>query len=154
MELRTTSGRRGATLIALLVLIAILGIATSIAAQSWTRRIRREKEEELLFRGLAYKRALESYAKATPPGASPRPARIGDLLVDDRSSFRVRHLREDYVDPLTGDPFVVLFDAEGRVRGVASGDSRAPLKKSGFPDEIEEFALARTYGEWRFLGPP
>lgn len=154
MALRTTSGKRAATLVALLVLVAILGIATSIAAQSWTRRILREKEQELLFRGLAYKRALESYAKATPAGASPRPARIGDLLMDDRSSFRIRHLRQAYVDPLTGDAFVLLFDAEGRVRGVVSGDTRPPLKTSGFPDEIEEFALARTYGEWRFLGPP
>lgn len=126
----------------------------SIAAQSWTRRIRREKEQELQFRGLAYKRALESYAKATPPGASPRPARIGDLLMDDRSSFRVRHLRRAYVDPLTGDAFVVLFDAERRVRGITSGDARPPLQRTGFPEEIEEFALARTYGEWRFLGPP
>lgn len=154
MALRTTSGRRGATLVALLVLIAILGVATSVAAQSWTKRIRREKEQELLFRGIAYKRALESYAKATPPGASRRPARIEDLVVDDRFPERVRHLRQVYRDPLTGQPFVALRGADGRVRGVASGDARAPLQKSGFPDDVEEFALARTYGEWRFLGPP
>lgn len=154
MALRTTSGKRGATLVALLVLIAIIGVATSVAAQSWTRRIRREKEQELLFRGFAYKRALESYAKATPPGGSRSPARIEDLLVDDRSPYRVRHLRQAYVDPLTGQPFVVLHDADNRVRGVASGDARTPLQKSGFPAEVEEFALARTYGEWRFLGPP
>lgn len=153
MALRTTTGNRGATLLALLVILAIAGVAVSITATSWTRRIRREKEEELLFRGLAYKHALESYAKATPAGASPRPSRIEDLLVDDRSGPTVRHLRAAYLDPMTGTPFTVLLDSSGRVRGVASTDRRPPLKSGAFPREVEELALARTYAEWRFMGP-
>ena len=143
--------RRGATLIALLVVIAVMGVGVTLVAQTWTTRIRRENEAELLFRGLAYKAALESYASVTPAGASPHPERLEDLLVDDRFANRVRHLRRLYPDPMTGAPFAALRDSAGRIRGVASTDRRRPLKRTGFPDDLTPFELADQYSDWRFL---
>ena len=151
------SGRRtrhGATLIALLVLVAIIGVAAAITAQSWSTRIRREKEQELLFRGLAYKHAIESYERITPAGASPFPARLDQLLYDDRFPTHVRHLRRSYVDPMTGSAFVPLLDGAGHVRGVASSDKRTTLKRAGFPDELAAFEIATRYSEWRFIADP
>lgn len=151
------SGRRarhGATLIALLVVVAIIGVAATIAAQSWTTRIRREKEEELLFRGLAYKHAIESYARMTPAGASPLPIRVDQLLFDDRFQTHVRHLRRPYLDPMTGTAFVPLLDGSGHLRGIASSDRRTPFKRTGFPDELATFEIASRYSEWRFIAEP
>lgn len=154
MERHITSGRRcsrGATLIALLVLIAVIGVGSTLAVQSWTTRIRREKEAELLFRGLAYKHALDSYARMTPLGAPRRPASLDALLVDDRFPYRVRHLRSAYTDPMTGAAFSLLLDEHGRIRGVAGTDRRAPLRVTGFPDEVAAFELAKSYEDWRFV---
>lgn len=141
---------RGTTLIALLLVLTVIGVATSIVARSWAHRIRRENEEELLFRGVAIRSALESYARATPAGGAPRPRDLKDLLDDDRFAARVHHLRAIYRDPLTGTDFVVLRDANGRIAGVASADPRAPLKRTGFPTGLESFERAKSYRDWVF----
>lgn len=151
MALRTTNGERGATLVALLLLLALLGIAASVTAQSWAIRIRTEKEAELLFRGLAYRAALESYARMTPTGAATHPQRLQDLVADDRFPVRVRHLRRLYADPMTGGPFIALRDSQGRIRGISSPDLRAPRKRTGFPEGLEHFEVATTYSGWTFV---
>ncbi len=40
---------------------------------------------------------------------------------------------------------------DGGIMGVYSLSKETPLKRAGFPDIYEAFALAATYREWQFL---
>ena len=72
----------GSTLAALVVLLAIMSIFMTVAAQQWSFIIRREKERELIFRGQLIALAMEEYAqggRGVPTGLDvltkrPRPA--------------------------------------------------------------------------------
>ena len=69
----------GFTLIAAMAMIVILGIMAGAAAQSWQMLMKREREEELLFRGQQYMSALTKWYNGgvnykTPPGNQPAPA--------------------------------------------------------------------------------
>jgi hypothetical protein len=67
----------------------------TVAMPVWKQMSQREKEEELVFRGLQYTHALRlfqaKYANASPPNF--------DVLVEQR------FLRKKYKDPITNDDF-------------------------------------------------
>ena len=56
------AGQRGAILIMLLVMVVILGLAASMAGQSWRSTLQRAREAELLWRGQQYQQAIASYS--------------------------------------------------------------------------------------------
>ena len=76
---------------ALLVAIAVMGVMLSVALPTWSHMIRREKEEELIFRGNQYARAINLYGRRT---TSPVVPSI-DMLIEQRL------LRKKYKDPLS-----------------------------------------------------
>jgi type II secretory pathway pseudopilin PulG len=85
---------------ALLVAIAVMGVAMTVALPAWRQQTQREKEEELIFRGGQYVRAVQlfqrKYAAAYPPDV--------DLLV------RLKLLRRKYTDPMVKDgEFEILY---------------------------------------------
>ena len=92
----------GFTYVGLLVLIAIIGIATAYTAQVNALVQQRANEEELLFVGRQFAAAFRSYYEATPAGQRPYPAKLEDLLKDPRYPGIRRHLRKIFVDPVTG----------------------------------------------------
>jgi type II secretory pathway pseudopilin PulG len=82
---------------ALLVMVAVLSILMSAAMPVWRRESQREKEEELVFRGQQYVRAIRLYqakTRAFPPSI--------DALVQGR------YLRKKYKDPITNDDFIPI----------------------------------------------
>ncbi|HEX7136481.1 MAG TPA: type II secretion system protein [Vicinamibacterales bacterium] len=85
----------GYAMAALLVSISIAAVMMAAVMPVWKQMARREKEEELIFRGLQYARALRlfgmKYANASPPNL--------DVLVEQR------FLRKKYKDPITNDDF-------------------------------------------------
>jgi Tfp pilus assembly protein FimT len=54
-------GERGYAMAALLVMVAVLTVLMSVAMPVWRHEAQREKEEELVFRGLQYVRAIRLY---------------------------------------------------------------------------------------------
>ena len=48
---------------ALLVALAVMAVVLSVAMPTWSHMIRREKEEELIFRGTQYARAINQYQR-------------------------------------------------------------------------------------------
>ena len=110
MARRTASGRlpagpadSGYALAALLVGLAVMGIAMSAALPVWSQAARRERELELIFRGEQYARAIglyqRVYAGAYPPDI--------DTLVEQR------FLRRRYHDPMVADgEFRIVYQAE------------------------------------------
>lgn len=145
----------GFTFIALLAAITIMGITLGVAGKHWRNVMLREREEELLFRGDEYRRAIEKYYFSIP-GRRELPPSIDELLKDSRSVSGKRHLRKKYPDPITGEEFVVIKDAAlgNRVSGVRSSSEKETLKKANFPPAYKDFENKEKYSEWEFKYQP
>jgi type II secretory pathway pseudopilin PulG len=78
-------------MVALMVALSVMAILMAAVMPVWNQASQREKEEELIFRGLQYTHALtlfsRKYANAAPPNL--------DVLVEQR------FLRRKYKDPIT-----------------------------------------------------
>lgn len=92
-------GERGYAMAALLVAMSVMAVLMSALLPVWTHMATREKEEELIFRGNQYARAIglfqRKFANTAPPSV--------DVLVDQR------FLRKKYKDPITNDDFQLLY---------------------------------------------
>src|ERR1700727_707145 len=88
-------GEEGFMLLAVVVMVAILLIALSVAAPVVARQLQREKEVESQHRMNEYLRAIKRLQRKF---AGQYPASIKVL----ESTNNVRFLRHVYVDPLTG----------------------------------------------------
>jgi type II secretory pathway pseudopilin PulG len=154
----------GFTLIAAMAAVVIIGIMAGAAAQSWQMRMKREREEELMFRGTQYMSALKRWYNPnlkTPPQNRPsqtlaatnvRPLRdIKDLLWDPNSPNPEPYLRKLYKDPITNKDFVPILDANQSIIGVKSSSEEEPLKKGNFPDELQGLNDKKKYSEWEFV---
>ena len=159
--------QRGATLMVVLLMMVVMGLAAGMAGNTWTNVMQREREEELLFRGNQYRRAIESYNKIAHAGTQAAyPKSVEDLLKDPRSLQTQRHLREKYKDPVTGEDFELIQQGGGitglpgavqsltGIRGVYSKSSREPFKKTGFREPYEDFNKAGAYSDWKFVFVP
>lgn len=142
----------GFALLALLLIVALSGLALASAAQVWSTASRRDKEVELLRMGMEFRDAIRSYVISSP-GAQQFPTRLEDLLLDPRFPSVKRHLRRIYADPLTGVPDWGLIRSGDAIIGVHSLAEGRPLKtaldpKLGIADE------AATYADWKFVYQP
>ena len=61
MNLAGKARIRGYAMAALLVGMAVMAIMLTVAMPTWSQMIRRDKEEELVFRGNQYARAINLY---------------------------------------------------------------------------------------------
>ena len=144
---------RGFTYIGLLAILVIIGISMGAAGKYWQNVVARDKEEELLFRGDQYRRAIELYYYAIP-GRPQYPRTVDDLLQDPRSFAGKRYLRRKYKDPVTGEDFVAVevMDQTGKhIIGVHSPSDKTPLKQANFPDEYQSFLGKTKYSDWLFV---
>mgnify|MGYP001485724932 FL=1 len=148
---------QGMVLLMVLLAVVIIGLAAGMAGSTWRDMMARVKEQELLFRGDQYRRAIESYYNVKHGGAqNVYPSKLEDLLKDARFPGTTRHLRKLWPDPITGDAFVPIKDPTkgGRITGVKSGSPNEPFKKDGFSLENEDFTDKKSYQEWLFVYEP
>lgn len=116
---RVRSG--GFTYLGVLFAIALVGLGLSGASELWSTTARRERLQQLDFVGQQYVQAIGSYYESSPQGARRFPASVEELLLDRRFPFVRRHLRQAYVNPVTGQmDWELVLDARGGVRGVAT----------------------------------
>ena len=114
--------------------------------------MQREKEQELLFVGHQFRLAIERYARATSGSARRLPLRLEDLLLDERTPAKSRHLRRVYTDPMTGSAqWGLLRQADGQIIGVHSLSTDEPIKKAGFAVKDEGFSGKTSYSDWIFM---
>ncbi len=88
------SAEAGFMLVGVIVMIALVLIALSVAAPVIAKQLRRDKEVESEHRAEQYVRAIRLYYRKT--GAYPPSI---DAL---KNTSDIRFLRQEYVDPLTG----------------------------------------------------
>ena len=88
---RSVCAEAGYAMAALLVGMAVMAVMLSAAMPTWSQMIRREKEEELIFRGSQYARAFALYQAKF---ANASPANL-DVLVEQRM------LRKKFRDPMS-----------------------------------------------------
>ena len=102
-------GQRGYAMVALLVGMSVMAVLMSALLPVWSHMATREKEDELIFRGKQYVRAIglwqRKYANTAPPTI--------DVLVEQR------FLRKKYKDPITNDDFQPLY-ANQRQQGISA----------------------------------
>lgn len=146
-----TSGQHrcaGFTYLLVLVLVAILMIMSGAGTLMISNVVKREKENEVLFRGHAYIQAICSYYQAGKT-VKQLPRNLDDLLQDPRYALR-RHIRVLYDDPISGREWQLIRSEDGGIQGVVSSSDAAPLKRAFFPPGLETFEEATSYSEWHF----
>jgi type II secretory pathway pseudopilin PulG len=98
-----TRGDHGYAMAALLVAMSVMAVLMGALLPVWSHLALREKEEELVFRGQQYARAIglfqRKYANTAPPTI--------DVLVEQR------FLRKKYKDPITNDDFQPIYANQG-----------------------------------------
>jgi type II secretory pathway pseudopilin PulG len=149
----------GFTYLGLLVFIAVLGLGLAATGVVWHTSITREKERELLFIGDEFQRAIGLYYarngddKTNPLARYPRA--LEDLLEDRNKLPHQHYLRKIYRDPMTGTKeWGLIVNEAGGITGVYSLGAGEPLKRTGFPEPLAEFAGAATYADWKFVARP
>lgn len=153
--LRADAGQQGFTYLGLMILVAILALATSATLTLGSIAQRREAEQRLLEVGEAYRRAIASYLNSSPAGDRRYPAALSDLLKDPRYPAIRRHLRQLYPDPITGKNDWVLVPAPGGgIMGVHSVSNAPPIKIAEFETENQIFEDKSRYSEWVFAVEP
>jgi type II secretory pathway pseudopilin PulG len=127
-------GERGFTYLLLLFSVALMGAGLAALGTQWQVAAQREREAELLFRGLQIRDALERYHALTPAGARPLPLALDELLVDQRGLEPRHHLRRLYADPFSGQAdWALLRLADGGIVGVHSRSQRTALRQHDLP---------------------
>ena len=108
-------GNRGYAMAALLVAMSVMAVLMSALLPVWSHLATREKEEELIFRGRQYARAIglfqRKFANTAPPTI--------DVLVEQR------FLRKKYKDPITNDDFQPIYANQAAIRPPGGGPSAA-----------------------------
>jgi type II secretory pathway pseudopilin PulG len=138
----------GYTYLGVLFLVFLVGMGLSVASQWWHMEAKRTREQELLFVGEEFRKAIASYhAFGTPQ----YPKSLEDLVEDNRLPTPIRHLRRIYRDPMNGEAEWGLIKEQERIIGVHSLSKEEPAKAAGFPALYEEFSAAMRYSEWRFV---
>jgi len=146
--------QRGVAFLALLVIIAVMGTALGAAGTLWHQALQREKERELIFVGLQYRRAIQQYYDKSP-GIKAYPPSLEALLRDERMPATMRYLRRPYRDPLTNsERWGIVPAPSGGIMGVFSLAEGRPIKRTNYPAELGWIGGRPSYADWQFVYLP
>jgi uncharacterized membrane protein YgcG len=132
--------QKGVVYLWALFAVTVAGVVLAGTGQMWQIKAQREKEQELLFIGDQFRKAIMSYYNNPLTGVRQYPEKLEDLLEDKRGAVPIRHLRKIYIDPMTrDDEWGVIIEeppqqqttgpqtaAQGGAAGLA-GSSAAPV---------------------------
>ena len=151
--LRRRAPAPGFTYLALLFGLAIGGAALAALGTHWQQAAQREREAELLFRGLQLREALQRFHDQSPDGQPTLPQTLDELLADERRPTPRHHLRQLYTDPFTGAAdWALLRRPDGAIVGLHSRSTRPLLLQTLPPGVRPEPGRAAPWQarDWRF----
>jgi type II secretory pathway pseudopilin PulG len=145
--------RHGSTYLALMFLIVIMAIGVTAAAKQWKTVVQREKEADLLWRGIEIQTAIQFYSTAKKLGRVI-PGEVYPLTLEELTKPPKPLLRRAYKDPITGGDWQYIRQpsTEG-IMGVKSASTLAPLKQHQFPAAVAHFEGFSKYSDWVFQFP-
>lgn len=145
----------GFTYLWVLMTVAFAGIGLSLAGEMYTTAVRRDQEAALLAIGRQFQQALNSYAN-TALGVGPQryPQSLDDLLEDRRGPVVRRHLRQVFVDPMTGQAQWGEWRVGGRLMGLHSLSEAAAIKRDHFDPDMQHLTGKAHVKEWVFAVQP
>lgn len=130
----------GYTLVGLLVIFTVMSIVVAAALPMWSQAVQRDREEELIFRGLQYAEAIRVFQLRN--GRFP-------VRLDELADVRPRCIRRLWRDPMTkeGQWGLILAqgapDRQGRVGEVAPDQQSAGTIGGSGPRPLGGEAAAR-----------
>lgn len=152
---RECAQQTGGIYLLTLFVVALVGLTVAGASAVWSTQRQREREAELLAIGSEFERAIQSYYESSPGVIKSYPPQLEELLKDNRFLYPKRHMRQIYVDPMTGERDWKLVPApQGGVMGVASYSDKKPIKTKRFDDRHIQFVGKEKYSEWQFIHQP
>jgi type II secretory pathway pseudopilin PulG len=134
---------QGYVLITMLLAVALMAITAAIAFPAISFEIRRDREQEMVHRGVQYSRAIRVYYK--------KFGRYPTKLEDLDNTNNLRYLRKHYKDPINGQDFKLLHYGEPGVTlagGIAGGSipgANAIGTQGGF-NNSSGFSQPSTFG--------
>ncbi len=141
------SAEGGYTLVAIVMVIAIMSIMMAVAVQTVSFQMQREREAELIFRGQQYVEGIRLYRQKF----GRYPMRLKELWEADP-----RVLRQKWTDPITGsDQWGLVFLGQ---EGQQVGGPGAPLppgqqRPQTTPTRTPTFGDRGLGGEGEKIGP-
>jgi hypothetical protein len=143
---------RGVTYLMLMFAIVFIGIATTTAAKQWKVIVQREREADLLAKGIEIQNALALYS-ATIKAGRVMPGEAYPQTLADLTRLPKPFLRKVYSDPIGHGEWEYLRAPTGGIMGVRSTSLATPFRKNGFPPAVRHFEGRATYREWIFQHP-
>jgi type II secretory pathway pseudopilin PulG len=155
------TGEAGYNLVILMVAVTVMTILVAAALPSWTTAVRRDKEEELIFRGLQYVEAIRVFQQRF----GRLPVRLEELI-----EVEPRSIRQLWRDPFTGERDWVTIrgditqavpgapppDPDGRDEGADTPDlsgAQGPIRgvrSRHRGDALKTFFDKDRYEQWLF----
>src|SRR5262245_40195077 len=124
---RAACKEAGYTLAVVMVFTSVVLVTLSGAVINWQKSMQREREEELIYRGKQFMRAVELWQRKFP---GTYPTTVDALL----STNNTRFLRKKWKDPITNsDEWRLLkVNPDGSISGLTVIPGSSPLGPSAF----------------------
>ena len=143
---------RGVTYLMLMFAIVLIGIATTAAAKQWKAIVQREREADLLAKGIEIQNALALYS-ATIKAGRVMPGEVYPQTLADLTRLPKPFLRKVYLDPMGSGEWEYLRAPTGGIMGVRSKSRAKPFRQKDFPLPVRHFEGRATYRDWVFQHP-
>ena len=143
---------RGVTYLMLMFAIVLIGIATTAAAKQWKAIVQREREADLLAKGIEIQNALALYS-ATIKAGRVMPGEVYPQALADLTRLPKPFLRKVYLDPMESGEWEYLRAPTGGIMGVRSKSRARPFRQRNFPLAVRHFEGRATYRDWVFQHP-
>ncbi len=132
---------RGFVLAMLLALMTILGIFLAKGQANIRLMNQRELEEELIFRGESYAKALQRYQQKT--GGMP-------TSLEQLGKLRPPVIRKLYKDPLTNQDFETVTAVQAGATGDKTGLPISGVRSKASLNAIKKYQNKELTSEWVF----
>ena len=150
---RALRNLHGSTYLVLMFLIVIMAISVTVVAKQWKTVVQREKEADLLWRGIEIQTAIQFYSDAKKLGRVI-PGEVYPLTLEELTTPPKPFLRRAYKDPITGGDWQYIRQpSTGGIIGVKSASTLTPIKQHQFPAAVAHFEGFDKYNAWVFQFP-
>jgi type II secretory pathway pseudopilin PulG len=145
-------GDHGFSYIMLMIAIAVMGVAMSVAARQWKTMVQRELELDLLAKGIEIQGALALYSASKKAGRV-MPGEVYPQTLAELTRQPKPFLRKVYLDPMSRAEWELLRAPTGGIMGVRSRSRSKTIKQREFPLVVRHFEGKQTHYDWVFQFP-